>query len=175
MNLVPLGILTFCNYFIYKTVSRSQMVRVSHHRRDRTMSVLLITIVMVFIICNTARVTCNLFEAIQMYNHGEIKEWPDWIDGLTRLNHVLLAFNSSINILIYTAKDFKFRQALQNLFCMKTSTNSLQRTGGSQDRQEEDSSSSIDNPNSLGMVTTGITEDVLFLSNIGDDDDGGLY
>ena len=55
---------------------------------------------------------------------------------------------------------------------MKTSTNSMQRTGGSQDRQEEDSSSSIDNPNSLGMVTTGITEDVLFLSNIGDDDDG---
>ena len=48
----------------------------------------------------------------------------------------------------------------------------MQRTGGSQDRQEEDSSSSIDNPNSLGMVTTGITEDVLFLSNIGDDDDG---
>ena len=45
---------------------RSQMVRVSHHRRDRTMSVLLMTIVMVFIICNTARVTCNLFEAIQV-------------------------------------------------------------------------------------------------------------
>ena len=45
---------------------RSQMVRVSNHRRDRTMSVLLMTIVMVFIICNTARVTCNLFEAIQV-------------------------------------------------------------------------------------------------------------
>ena len=39
-----------------------------------------------------------------MYEHGDIKEWPAWIDHLTRLNHVLLAFNSSINIVIYTAK-----------------------------------------------------------------------
>ena len=39
-----------------------------------------------------------------MYHYGEIKEWPDWIEGLTRINHVLLAFNSSINIVIYTVK-----------------------------------------------------------------------
>ena len=42
------------------------MVRASRYRRDRTMSVLLLTIVMVFIICNTARVTINLFEAAQV-------------------------------------------------------------------------------------------------------------
>ena len=42
------------------------MVRASRYRRDRTMSVLLLTIVMVFIICNTARVTINLFEAVQV-------------------------------------------------------------------------------------------------------------
>ena len=40
----------------------------------------------------------------QMYNYGRIKHWPPWIDNLTRLNHVLLALNSSINIVIYTAK-----------------------------------------------------------------------
>ena len=106
------------------------MVRASRHRRDRTMSVLLLTIVMVFIICNTARVTINLFEAVQvnigkespalsiflcngremfqMYEHGDIKEWPAWINHLTRINHVLLAFNSSINIVIYTAKVSRF-------------------------------------------------------------------
>ena len=39
-----------------------------------------------------------------MYNYGEIKHWPPWIDNMTRLNHVLLALNSSINIVIYTAK-----------------------------------------------------------------------
>ena len=36
------------------------------HRRDLTMSVLLITIVMVFILCNTVRVMCNVYEATQV-------------------------------------------------------------------------------------------------------------
>ena len=31
-----------------------------------TMTVLLLTIVMVFILCNTARVACNLYEAYQV-------------------------------------------------------------------------------------------------------------
>ena len=43
------------------------MVRASRHRRDMTMSVLLLTIVMVFILCNTARVACNLYEAYQVH------------------------------------------------------------------------------------------------------------
>ena len=50
------------------------------------------------------RLACNLYEAWQMYNHGKIKDWPPWVDTLTRWNHVLLALNSSINIVIYAAK-----------------------------------------------------------------------
>jgi len=166
MNLLPLLILTVCNYFIYKTVSRSRMVRATRHRRDRTMSVLLLTIVMVFIICNMARVACNLYEAGQMYNYGEIKEWPPWIDGLTRLNHVLLAFNSSINIVIYTAKDFKFRQALVNLWCCKTSANMRQSSGcsGRSRSKRDESSSSSGHANSLAMVSTAVP-DILSMSN----------
>ena len=41
-------------------------MRASRHRRDMTMTVLLLTIVMVFILCNTARVACNLYEAYQV-------------------------------------------------------------------------------------------------------------
>ena len=50
--------------------SRSQIVRASaaRHRRDVTMSVLLLSIVMVFILCNTARVACNLYEAYQVHS-----------------------------------------------------------------------------------------------------------
>ena len=40
--------------------------RMRSHRRDLTMSVLLITIVMVFILCNTVRVMCNVYEATQV-------------------------------------------------------------------------------------------------------------
>ena len=48
------------------------MVRASRHRRDMTMSVLLLTIVMVFILCNTARVACNLYEAYQVHIYQPI-------------------------------------------------------------------------------------------------------
>ena len=36
------------------------------HRRDMTMTVLLLTIVVVFILCNSARVVCNTYEAYQV-------------------------------------------------------------------------------------------------------------
>ena len=86
MNLLPFLVLTFCNISIYRIVTRyafwaflqfehfsprnpsSQYIRsrMRSHRRDLTMSVLLITIVMVFILCNTVRVMCNVYEATQV-------------------------------------------------------------------------------------------------------------
>ena len=50
-----------------------------------------------------------------MYSYGTIKFWPEWIDFLTRLNHLLLAVNSSINIIIYTAKVSKPGQHISNI------------------------------------------------------------
>ena len=39
-----------------------------------------------------------------MVHYGTIQFWPVWADNLTRLNHLMLVVNSSINIIIYTAK-----------------------------------------------------------------------
>ena len=41
---------------------------------------------------------------IQMVQYGTIKSWPWWADNLSRWNHLMLVVNSSINIVIYTAK-----------------------------------------------------------------------
>ena len=45
----------------------------------------------------------------QMIEYGNILEWPPWAERLTRLNHVMLVTNSSVNIVIYVfqvSKDF---------------------------------------------------------------------
>lgn len=81
-----------------------------------------------------------------MYNYGEIKHWPPWIDNMTRLNHVLLALNSSINIVIYTAKDFKFRRALVNLWLCRSDEGSQALRSRSQSINNNN-----DNSNSLGQ------------------------
>ena len=65
---------------------RSQMVRASRHRRDMTMSVLLLTIVMVFILCNTARVACNLYEAYQVHIYQPIHDNAENVHVLQKLS-----------------------------------------------------------------------------------------
>ena len=62
------------------------MVRASRHRRDMTMSVLLLTIVMVFILCNTARVACNLYEAYQVHIYQPIHDNAENVHVLHKLS-----------------------------------------------------------------------------------------
>ena len=38
--------------------------------------------------------------------------WPKWAETLSYFKHLMLLINSSINILIYAAKDAKFRRTL---------------------------------------------------------------
>ena len=47
-----------------------------------------------------------------MLQYGTLLHWPSWANDLTRWNHLMLVINSSSNIIIYVAKDFKFRHAL---------------------------------------------------------------
>ena len=65
-----------------------------------------------------------------------------------------------------TLKDFKFRQALVNLWCCKTSASLRQSSGcsGRSRERQEDSNSISDNANSMGsmgMVTTAVIPDIL--------------
>ena len=58
----------------------------------------------------------------QMFRYGRMQEWPDWAAYMVYINHLFLVINSSSNIIIYVAKDFKFRAALwQSLTCQSHS------------------------------------------------------
>ena len=73
---------------------------------------MLIFIVVVFIICHSIRSIINTYECIQLAIHGKLLHWPEWIQTLVHINHFALVVNSSINILIYCAKDEKFRNVM---------------------------------------------------------------
>lgn len=44
-----------------------------------------------------------------------MKKQPLWSKILIKISHCLLALSSAANIIIYSAKDFKFRAILRNL------------------------------------------------------------
>jgi len=115
MNLLPVAVITILNYLIYNTIARATVLHntvSNHHRRDTTMVALLFSIVIIFLLCHSTRLGLNIYEAVQMLQYGTIQHWPGWADNLTRWNHLMLVINSSSNIVIYVAKDFKFRKAL---------------------------------------------------------------
>merc|ERR1711915_1143128 len=57
----------------------------------------------------------GIYEAYQIVRYGKLIAWPQWADLLSKWNHFILAVNSSINIIIYVIKDFKFRASLSAL------------------------------------------------------------
>ena len=110
------------------------------------MVALLFSIVFIFMICQSPRLSLNIYEAYQvqslylynlisilrklfdqmlicqMFRYGRMQEWPDWAAYMVYINHLFLVINSSSNIIIYVAKDFKFRAALwQSLTCQSHS------------------------------------------------------
>jgi len=121
MNLIPTILLIVLNMLIYRAVSRHNSTHnqiAASHRRDSTMAALLFCIVAVFFLCHSTKIITNVYEAVQMVQYGTMNEWSAWANVMSRWNHMMLAVNSSINIIIYVAKDLKFRRALAALLCI---------------------------------------------------------
>ena len=99
-------------------------------RRDTTMARLLMAIVAVFFFCHSTKIIVNFYEAFQVgvwficgvvqfgattprpvftiyfqfVTHGQLPSPPLWVLILVRINHLLLAINSAVNIVIYSFK-----------------------------------------------------------------------
>jgi len=117
MGLLPVFLLSCLNFMIYQSISRATQTHnniSSAHRRDSTMARLLMAIVIVFFCCHSTKIIVNFYEALQMLRFGQISEHPSWVLLLIKVNHLLLAINSAVNILIYSYKDFKFRSLLMS-------------------------------------------------------------
>ena len=74
MGLMPMLILATLNWLIYRAVSSARAHHVtlmsmsssSSHRRDNTMSTVLTSIVLIFVICHTPKAILNIYEVYEV-------------------------------------------------------------------------------------------------------------
>ena len=133
-GIIPLALLTYWNYFIYKKIKLSCRWNAQHSRRsirrtngqrlrpikmsqENEFGKVLIGIVITFICSHSLRVVLNFHEAIGTKNTllclANGKEGvPFWILMTNELNKLLLVTNSSVNIIIYGCLNSKFRKTL---------------------------------------------------------------
>ncbi len=112
---IPFLILIVLNLLIYRTIAQATRLHnaiSSNQRRDHSVAMMLIVIVVVFIFCHSIRIFINIYECLQIVKYGKIDVWPNWIQFMVHINHLALVVNSSINLLIYSCKDDKFLRVL---------------------------------------------------------------
>lgn len=122
MVLVPFVLLVILNGYLYRVIISKRIIRSSARQtRDQKIARILITIVFIFFVCSVPRVVINTYEIFHLLLWQDLNaNWPAWCDQVSAVSHLLLVINSSINILIYTAKDDKFRIILNNMFSSKS-------------------------------------------------------
>ena len=111
MTLFPIIVLTVMNIFILQLVKK-----ITQKQSDTVMASLLFSIVLVLLVCHAPRIILNVIEVV----FQEVQEIPEWVwTIMIPVSHLFLVINSSVNIIIYTAGDLKFRQALVKMFQCK--------------------------------------------------------
>lgn len=89
-----------------------------HHQsltgEDRRMAIVLFSIVVLYMVCNTPRLILNFYEffSIDLFrrNPNLCFRMPTWVEVMTSVNLVIITFNSSVNYFIYCACNTTFRE-----------------------------------------------------------------
>lgn len=108
----------------FEMTTYSDSTRMSNARRRRVedrMAILFMGIVTFFLLCHFPRILLNFYEMLvieQAMACSEMgkKAFAVWAQIMTSISHFLLVTNSSINILIYSLFNTRFRVAAKNLF-----------------------------------------------------------
>ena len=79
----------------------------ARRRRNRSITLVLVGIIVLFLVCHTGEVAVTIYELYDVLD-GERGEFPDWASTLLQINHLLIVMNSSLNFVIY-CKDMVFR------------------------------------------------------------------
>ena len=82
---------------------------------DNRQTKILISIVIVFIVCQSLTIVADIYEAVSC-NHlqmdGKFCLSNDHIENIIDIAHFALSFNSSVNFLFYVVYDPNFRMSL---------------------------------------------------------------
>ena len=118
MCIVPLVVLSVLNTFLILAVRKSQRQRKDMNvkqSRENNVTIMLVTVVIVFIICQVPALVYNIAWAID-------NKYVNYVFGyqvLSTMRNFLVNFNSAINFLLYCALGQKFRRIFLHTFFRK--------------------------------------------------------
>eukprot|EP00092_Neocalanus_flemingeri_P050345 GFUD01058164.1.p1 GENE.GFUD01058164.1~~GFUD01058164.1.p1 ORF type:complete len:310 (-),score=31.81 GFUD01058164.1:207-1136(-) len=123
LGLLPFSVLIILNLIIARKVRNNF---ISHEISESLMSLFLYSIVMAQLISHVPRTALNIYEIYMAFTSSSISISYSW---LVDLSHLLLAISSSLNVVIYSAQDMRFRTLLldqlkKSLHLYKTSSRS---------------------------------------------------
>jgi hypothetical protein len=79
----------------------------ARRRRNRSITFMLIGIIVLFIVCHVGEIFISLYEMMDMLD-GKRSNFPPWAKNVVTTNHLLVVINSSLNFVIY-CRDVVFR------------------------------------------------------------------
>ncbi|CAG5116432.1 unnamed protein product [Candidula unifasciata] len=116
MCFIPLCSLAILNLFLIVAVRRSRQQRKDmnvRQSRENNVTIMLVSVVMVFIICQVPALVYNMAYAIDMQ---KVSNSVGWI-VLSNTRNFLVTLNSAINFILYCALGQKFRRTFVRTLC----------------------------------------------------------
>ena len=124
LGILPMSLLIYYNLNIYVRIKSSNVVigqdnsKSARFKQEKNLSLVMIGIVAVFMICHSLRNILSFYLMIQLntvqgcHDVGHLIALPVWCYILYSVNYLLLAINSSINMIVYCCLNSKFRKHL---------------------------------------------------------------
>ena len=118
LGILPFATISFINYRILIVVN-SQRKILNRKKKEDNLSMVLIMMIATFLFCNILRVLLNMHEIhvveeMSLCRCSDLGGFPVWVLILGFISPVLLALNSSINLLIFCVFGTKFRKVLSS-------------------------------------------------------------
>ena len=107
----------YLNACIVYDLCNSKVQRFGSERRQRkeiNLCLILLAIVMVFFLCHAARIIIDVYEFTNVEKVILCQPWiPDfWALALTKISHLTMIINSSVNFVVYCLVGYTFRREL---------------------------------------------------------------
>ncbi|XP_060070679.1 FMRFamide receptor-like [Ylistrum balloti] len=118
MFFIPLLALAVINTFLVLAVKQSKKQRIDmnvRQHRENNVTIMLVSVVIVFIICQVPALVYNVAYAVDMESVQSLFGWK----VLSTFRNFMVTFNSAINFILYCAFGQKFRRTFMKTFCQR--------------------------------------------------------
>jgi len=113
MGLIPFILLIVLNALTLKELNAIVSGQMTHQidsnlKKNLILAQVSMAIVFSFIVCHSIKWIPNIYEMLQVGRAADVPlDWPEWIELVTHISHLMTVFNSSVNFYIYFAKHWR--------------------------------------------------------------------